>query len=323
MRSPQRELRVLYVEDSEMDRALVRAAVERGPQIRVTVAANYAEMKERLKEETYDLFLADLNLPDVDGLELVAELRDQLPEVPVVVLTGTGSEQTAVTAMKRGATDYIIKSGEQFRQLPRVILAAVDDQRLRVDWEHFFNVSRDLLAVVDFGCRILSANPTFAHFVGHVRDEMLDAPLTSFIDADDVSRFEQYWSNYWARESDDQDAGLITVNCVTADGNRPVEWRAFLSRGSNHMFLVGHDVTQRRLEEERARQREAACEKLEVLSKREREVLELVAAGHPNKQVAHQLGLSTKTIEKHRSNGMRKLGLENVPELVHLLLACR
>lgn len=316
-------LRVLYIEDSEMDRALVRAALERRPLIRVTEAANYAEMKERLKDETYDLFLADLNLPDVDGLELVAELRDLLPEVPVVVLTGMGSEQTAVSAMKRGATDYIVKSGEQFRLLPRAILAAVDNQRLRIDWEHFFHVSRDLLAVVDFDYKILSANPTFAQFVGHKRDEMLDAPFTSFIDAGEVPRFEQYWSNYWATESDDQDAGLITVNCVTADGNRPVEWRAFPSRGSNHMFLVGHDVTQRRLEEERARQREAACRKLEVLSQREREVLELVAAGHPNKQVAHQLGLSAKTIEKHRSNGMRKMGLENLPELVHLLLVSR
>lgn len=59
----------------------------------------------------------------------------------------------------------------------------------------------------------------------------------------------------------------------------------------------------------------AATTALETLTTREREVLKLVAEGMGNKQVAHQLSLSVKTVEKHRSSLMRKLGLRNVAML--------
>ena len=57
------------------------------------------------------------------------------------------------------------------------------------------------------------------------------------------------------------------------------------------------------------------------LTAREREAVELVAAGLPNKEVAFRLGISLRTVEGHRARAMRKLGVRTLPELVRLLLA--
>ncbi len=56
------------------------------------------------------------------------------------------------------------------------------------------------------------------------------------------------------------------------------------------------------------------------LTPREREIVELVAAGLPNKQAAFRLGISRRTVEGHRAQAMRKLGVRTLPELVRLLL---
>jgi FixJ family two-component response regulator len=62
--------------------------------------------------------------------------------------------------------------------------------------------------------------------------------------------------------------------------------------------------------------------KLSSLTRRERQVLELVVAGKFNKIIAHDLGISTKTVELHRASLMGKLGVRNVPDLVKVFLGC-
>jgi FixJ family two-component response regulator len=83
---------------------------------------------------------------------------------------------------------------------------------------------------------------------------------------------------------------------------------------------VGHDATERRKHEEHAQERAEAAEKLHALTDRECDVMRLVVAGDANKVVARKLGLSIKTIEKHRSSLMKKLYVRSVPELVRFAL---
>jgi PAS domain S-box-containing protein len=83
---------------------------------------------------------------------------------------------------------------------------------------------------------------------------------------------------------------------------------------------VGSDVTERRRKEEHFRDQAVAIGQLRALSDRERDVMNLVVAGDANKVIARKLGLSIKTIEKHRSSLMRKLHIRSVPELVRLAL---
>jgi DNA-binding NtrC family response regulator len=66
-----------------------------------------------LNERTFDLVLSDVKMPDGTGLELLIKIRDSWPETQVVIMTGFGSITDAVTAMKAGAADYIIKPIER------------------------------------------------------------------------------------------------------------------------------------------------------------------------------------------------------------------
>jgi len=83
---------------------------------------------------------------------------------------------------------------------------------------------------------------------------------------------------------------------------------------------VGSDITERRKREEHAQARATASAQLRALTARERDVMRLVVAGDANKVMARKLGLSIKTIEKHRSSLMKKLRVRSVPELVRLAL---
>jgi PAS domain S-box-containing protein len=83
---------------------------------------------------------------------------------------------------------------------------------------------------------------------------------------------------------------------------------------------VGCDITEQRKREDHRRAREAAAKQLSELTKRERDVMQLVVAGDPNKLMARKLNLSIKTIEKHRSTLMKKLQVRSVPELVRLAM---
>ena len=84
---------------------------------------------------------------------------------------------------------------------------------------------------------------------------------------------------------------------------------------------VGRDVTDRIAERGRRRRRDEAAAALAALSPREREVLAAVAAGVTNKVTARRLDITERTVEKHRSAAMRKLGVRSAAELVRVAVA--
>jgi len=120
-------LRLLYLEDNPVDADLTRRALARlAPQMRMEVVATLAAALELLTQADppFDLVLADLNLPDGSGLDLLGHVRAHQLPLAVVILTGSGDQEAAVTALKAGADDYLVKRPEQFENLPRVLLAA-------------------------------------------------------------------------------------------------------------------------------------------------------------------------------------------------------
>jgi two-component system CheB/CheR fusion protein len=67
--------------------------------------------------------------------------------------------------------------------------------------------------------------------------------------------------------------------------------------------------------------RDAAARRLAGLTLRERQVVEMVVEGNPNKQVAYVLGISQRTVETHRATAMKKIGARTLSELIHLTIA--
>ena len=156
-----------------------------------------------LKDIPEGCVLLDVRMPEMDGLEVQAELRRRKVLLPVVVMTGHGDIATAVEAMKGGAVDFIEKPFEK-----SVLLAALDDGFARL------NSSAEL-------------------------------------------------------------ADRATV----------------------------------------------AEAKLKGLTPREREVLEGLARGHPNKTIAYDLGISPRTVEIHRANAMSKLDVHSLSDALRIAFA--
>ena len=101
--------RVLVVDDSAMQRKLAGALIESAAHD-VSYAANGNEALAAMEVRLPDLVLTDLMMPDLDGLQLVAEVQRLHPQVPVVLMTASGNEQKAVAALQGGAASYIPKT---------------------------------------------------------------------------------------------------------------------------------------------------------------------------------------------------------------------
>ncbi len=72
-------------------------------------AASGAEALEKLEEQPFDILFVDMKMPGMDGLELLGRIREDYPDASVVIITAYGSIDTAVRAMKAGASDYMLK----------------------------------------------------------------------------------------------------------------------------------------------------------------------------------------------------------------------
>ena len=75
----------------------------------VETAFTAEEAKIKVKKDNFDLIITDLRLPNYDGIELMAEFKKEFPQIPVILMTGYSDVNTAVKAIKNGASDYISK----------------------------------------------------------------------------------------------------------------------------------------------------------------------------------------------------------------------
>jgi len=120
---------VLVVDDEADLRELIADSLS-GDGFETTQAADGAEAIVRLKAFAYDAIVVDLRLPDTDGMEVLDFALTRYPEVVAVVMTGFGGVTEAVTAIKRGAIDFLIKPF-QVTQLSRVLKSELERRRLR------------------------------------------------------------------------------------------------------------------------------------------------------------------------------------------------
>ena len=99
---------VLLVEDKESMAEMLRQTLETEG-YRVTIARDGAEGIRMVRDGYYDLVISDLKLPKKDGIEVLKACKAESPRTPVIMMTAFGTIETAVTAMKEGAYDFITK----------------------------------------------------------------------------------------------------------------------------------------------------------------------------------------------------------------------
>ena len=117
-----REVRALIVDDSSVMRKIVERSLRQAglDSLVVMEAASGAEGLEMLKARPVDLILSDINMPSMDGLEFLRQIRAQnlAPGVPVVMITTESSEEHVKQAIQAGARGYIRKpfTAEQVKE---------------------------------------------------------------------------------------------------------------------------------------------------------------------------------------------------------------
>ena len=122
--------RILIVDDEEAVRCVVTALLEHSG-YEITSVAGAEEAVTRLQQDPdYDLVLADIMMPGVDGLNLLEQICTDHPGMPVVMCSAVNDIHVATSAFRRGAIDYILKPFER-AELQSVVMRAVEHGRLR------------------------------------------------------------------------------------------------------------------------------------------------------------------------------------------------
>lgn len=113
-------LKILIIDDNEIV-LLTMKNILKNRDFFVEVAANGTDGLEKFKNDTFDIVFLDLGLPDIHGLEILREIRDSKPELPVIIMTAYGKEAYFEEAMKLNASEYLEKPFDD-----HVILQAIE-----------------------------------------------------------------------------------------------------------------------------------------------------------------------------------------------------
>jgi len=176
-------IRVLHVEDDPTDRERVRAGLMRRGGFVVVEAVRLRDFERLLSEQEFDCVLTDLQLSGYTGLDVLDRVNAMHLALPVVFLTGAGSEEVAVEAMKRGAADYVLKTSTHYEKLPLVLANAVAARRAGEDRAR----TQKALAQSEAGYRqLFHANP---HPMW-----IYDADTLAFLEVNDSAIFKYGWS---------------------------------------------------------------------------------------------------------------------------------
>lgn len=125
----ERPAHLLIVDDEPVILQILRAVFEDQP-YRLTTVSSGQDARSVIDEQGCDILITDKNLPDIGGLDLLLQAKQRDPTIEVIVVTGYGSLETAITAMELGAYDYVIKPLNNVFEIRRKVERALDRQHI-------------------------------------------------------------------------------------------------------------------------------------------------------------------------------------------------
>jgi PAS domain S-box-containing protein len=256
-------LRILIVEDSEDDAALIVRKLEDGGYAPLVTRVDTADaMQAALDRQTWDVILADYALPQFSAPAALKLAQGRGLDVPFIVVSGTIGEETAVEAMKAGAHDFFTK-----RNLTRLSVAVerelreAEMRRARSRAEDEIRMlsraleqSPTVVVITDTDERIEYVNPTFSKITGYAPEEVIGTNATKLAEAlppDEYARLLNAITSgrIWQGEfyAYKKDGGryweLATISSIkTPDG------------AMDHFIKVAEDITERKRMEEALRE---------------------------------------------------------------------
>ncbi len=126
------KLRILLVEDNPGDADLIIDLLSEHPVVDFNFCCEsyLKDAVARLSQETFDLILLDLGLPDSNGLKTLNAILKHAPDQAAIVITGVDDEKTGLDAVRQGAQDYLVKGQIDSNLLPRALIYAYERKRM-------------------------------------------------------------------------------------------------------------------------------------------------------------------------------------------------
>ena len=210
-----KKISVLIVEDDPAHAEMICYHLEESGCFSTNIVTTLEECHRAIRSSLPGVLLLDLNLPDGDAIELLSSCNIRCP---VLVMTSQGSEEKAVETLKAGAQDYLVKSADTFRQIPRIIKQAVREWRLEQEREDAIEALRKsesrlrklsqaveqspaAVIITDLDGAIEYVNPKFTDITGYrISEAMGENPRMLQSGLVDRELYQQLWAHLLAGE---------------------------------------------------------------------------------------------------------------------------
>ncbi|MCS7264973.1 MAG: response regulator [Armatimonadetes bacterium] len=268
-------LRILLVDDDPETLPLIKRVLEREfCQVEIKQAKDEIQWRQLFGGCNFDVVITDFTLHWSNGIQIAKQVKGQLPECPVLMLTASGDEELAVAALKAGVDDYIVKKPKQIFRLPLAIRLAMGKVRrqkglcdIERQFHHFFNNLPVGLTVVDVKGCIIYSNPTLAKMLGYSDPQsMVGLPVFKhLVNLKDRTKIatqlrdegKLFYETQWKRTDGSTFWGQVFVSANYDEQGKIVSYQASIV-----------DTTDRKNAEEALRQNEAKLkERQQILEK--------------------------------------------------------
>lgn len=200
-----KDLNIMIIDDNPDDRTLaIRELKKQFDDLTVTEIKDESEFDQELDEGAFDMVITDYRLRWTTGLNILKSIKSYYPDIPVIMFTGTGTEEIAVKAMKEGLDDYVVKSPKHFMRLPVSVKKAIERREEKQRAEKavknselkykaiFENTGTKSFIFTENGV-IELVNDQFEKMSGYTRDEISGKiSWKEFIIEDEYEKFEKF-----------------------------------------------------------------------------------------------------------------------------------
>ncbi len=192
------EYKFLILEDVETNTELIMDQVRTADIIcKFEVTDNEEGFKRLIDDFKPDLILSDYSLPTYDGMSALKHVLKYTPDIPVILITGTTNEETAVRCMKAGAVDYILK--DNMNRLGLAVIAALENKKVKIEKQKAWDEIRKLstvveqspiaISILDLTGKVEYVNPSFSILSGYQPEDIIGKNML-IIDSGSLSKEE-------------------------------------------------------------------------------------------------------------------------------------
>jgi PAS domain S-box-containing protein len=180
--------KILLVEDNSGDIGLIKEALRGRNRFELSCVDRFSAALAHLERSPVDVILLDLALPDSNGLDTLDKMRANAGSTPIVILTGSDDDDLAVSALRRGAQDYLVKGQVDGGLLARLLVYAIErwraEERLSASEtraDAILKTALDAIISMDCAGRIIEFNRAAETTFGHSRADVLGQSLADVL----------------------------------------------------------------------------------------------------------------------------------------------